>query len=75
MKHTLASLAAQVGGTVEGNGEKEISGVAGLPEAGPHQISLMSGSRYLKELAHGLRLLPQECNQIHAKYNAPQIFR
>ena len=29
---------------------------------------------YLRELAHGLRLDPATCNQIHDQYRAPKIF-
>jgi len=29
---------------------------------------------YLKTLAHGLRLSPEACNEIHARFNAPAIF-
>ncbi len=29
---------------------------------------------YLAELAQGLRIAPQVCNQIHARYGAPEIF-
>ncbi len=32
-------------------------------------------ANYLKELAHGLRMGPEDCNQIHARFGAPQIFR
>jgi len=31
--------------------------------------------QYLGELAHGLRLTPERCNEIHRKYGAPEIFR
>ena len=30
---------------------------------------------YLRDLAHGLRLDPNLCNQLHRKFNAPEIFR
>lgn len=32
-------------------------------------------AKYLSELAHGLRLDPRTCNEIHRKYGAPEIFR
>ena len=32
-------------------------------------------AKYLAELAHGLRLEPQQCNQIHRRYGAPEIFK
>ncbi|MGB7347817.1 MAG: DUF533 domain-containing protein [Pirellulaceae bacterium] len=31
-------------------------------------------AEYLGELAHGLRLSPGRCNEIHRKYGAPEIF-
>ncbi|MEL6107024.1 MAG: DUF533 domain-containing protein, partial [Planctomycetota bacterium] len=32
-------------------------------------------AEYLADLAHGLRLQPKHCNQIHQRYGAPIIFR
>jgi len=32
-------------------------------------------AQYLGELAHGLRLAPDRCNQIHDQYRAPRIFK
>ena len=32
-------------------------------------------AEYLADLAHGLRLAPQRCNEIHRQYGAPEIFR
>ncbi|MEO1614637.1 MAG: DUF533 domain-containing protein [Planctomycetota bacterium] len=32
-------------------------------------------AEYLADLAHGLRLTPKHCNQLHRKYGAPEIFR
>lgn len=32
-------------------------------------------AQYLGELAHGLRLSPGRCNEIHRRYNAPEIFQ
>ncbi|MEM6471507.1 MAG: DUF533 domain-containing protein [Planctomycetota bacterium] len=32
-------------------------------------------AEYLADLAHGLRMPTKRCNQIHRKYNAPEIFR
>lgn len=34
-----------------------------------------SEAQYLGELAHGLRLTPDRCNEIHRQYGAPEIFR
>lgn len=31
-------------------------------------------ANYLAELAHGLRLSPEICNQIHEQFKAPKIF-
>ena len=31
-------------------------------------------AQYLGELAHGLRLAPSRCNEIHRQYGAPEIF-
>ena len=32
-------------------------------------------AEYLADLAHGLRLQPKRCNQLHQQYGAPEIFR
>ena len=32
-------------------------------------------ANFLGELAHGLRIPPETCNQIHEHYGAPKIFR
>jgi hypothetical protein len=32
-------------------------------------------AQYLGDLAHGLRLAPKRCNEIHRKYGAPEIFQ
>jgi uncharacterized membrane protein YebE (DUF533 family) len=47
-----------------------------------YEISLMaieldeqSEAEYLGDLAHGLRLQPSRCNEIHRKHGAPEIFR
>ena len=34
-----------------------------------------SEAKYLQELAHGLRLAPEDCNEIHDRFKAPRIFR
>lgn len=46
---TLAELAAHVGGQLEGDGSLEISGVNGLSEASPSEISFYGNTRYRKE--------------------------
>lgn len=38
------------------------------------ELDAQPEATYLKELAHGLRMAPQLCNEIHAKFNAPPIF-
>ena len=42
----LSELAAQTGSRVEGDGELEISGAAGLDEAGPGHVTFLSNPRY-----------------------------
>jgi UDP-3-O-[3-hydroxymyristoyl] glucosamine N-acyltransferase len=42
----LAELAAAVGGVVEGDDTLEVRGVAGLEEAGPHEVSFLNNRRY-----------------------------
>jgi hypothetical protein len=32
-------------------------------------------AEYLAELAHGLRISPKRCNEIHHRYNSPAIFQ
>jgi len=39
MERSLAELAAHVGGTVEGDGQLRIAGLASLEEAGPGELS------------------------------------
>lgn len=50
MTHTLASLADLVGGTAEGDGAREITGAAGMEEAGPGDITFLAGRRGRKKL-------------------------
>ena len=38
------------------------------------EINQNSEATYLRDLAHGLRLSPEVCNQIHQQFNAPTIF-
>ena len=42
----LSELAAQTGCQIEGNGELEISGAAGLDEAGTGQVTFLANARY-----------------------------
>lgn len=48
---TLAALAGMLGGTVEGDGSLEITGVATLREAGPAEISFFASPRFSGDLA------------------------
>ena len=50
MERSLAELAAHVGGTVEGNGQLRIVGLASLEEAGPGDLSFYGNPRYRREL-------------------------
>ncbi len=47
---TLAELAALLGGVVAGPGDKTVSGVAPVEEAGPDQITFLTDERYLPQL-------------------------
>lgn len=42
----LRDLAAQLGADLQGNGEAEITGVAGIEAAGPGQVTFVSNPRY-----------------------------
>jgi UDP-3-O-[3-hydroxymyristoyl] glucosamine N-acyltransferase len=46
---TLTDLAAKLDGKVEGDGARSISGVAGIAEAGPDDITFVAASRNLPE--------------------------
>jgi UDP-3-O-[3-hydroxymyristoyl] glucosamine N-acyltransferase len=50
MKKRLKELAEWVGGTVVGDGEVEISGVAAIEEAQPGEITFVANSKYLPKL-------------------------
>ncbi len=47
----LADIAAQIGGTLEGNGDVEIQGLASLAEAGPGDITFLANPKYASEVA------------------------
>ncbi|TPV53730.1 UDP-3-O-(3-hydroxymyristoyl)glucosamine N-acyltransferase [Aestuariibacter sp. GS-14] len=49
---TLAELAEQVGGDVQGNGEISLSGVSTLSSATGTQISFLTNSKYRPQLQH-----------------------
>lgn len=48
---TAAQLAALIGATVEGDGERSVRGPAGLREAGPEHVSFLANPRYAPQLA------------------------
>ena len=50
MERSLAELAVQVSGTVEGDGNLRIRGLASLEEAGPGELSFYGNPRYRKQL-------------------------
>jgi UDP-3-O-[3-hydroxymyristoyl] glucosamine N-acyltransferase len=50
MERSLAELAAQVSGTVEGDGNLRIRGLASLEEAGPGELSFYGNPRYRTQL-------------------------
>ena len=52
MERCLAEIAAAVGGAVEGDPERRITGVAPLGEAGPAEISFLANSRYRDAARH-----------------------
>ena len=50
MTYTVAEIAARVGGVVEGDGAREVRGVAGLEEAAPDQVTFLANRRYARML-------------------------
>lgn len=52
MKKTLREICECVNGELYGDGEIEISGVAGIKEAQPHEITFLANAKYRSELAH-----------------------
>lgn len=51
VKFSLAEIASRIGGSVEGDGERLITGVASLKEAGPGDLAFITGTRYSRDLA------------------------
>ncbi len=51
MARTLAQLAEQVGGTIEGDGSVEVRSAATVQSAGPGDISFVANKKYKKYLA------------------------
>lgn len=49
--HTLADLAARVGGEVAGDGERRVTGVRALADAGPEHLSLLVHPRHREQAA------------------------
>lgn len=47
----LSELAQRVGGSIEGDGDRELDGVATLANAGPSQLSFFVNRRYRRQLA------------------------
>lgn len=47
---TAAALAEQLGGSVEGDGERELVDVRGLADAGPEHLSFLANRKYVREL-------------------------
>lgn len=52
MKKTLREICECVDGELYGDGEIEISGIAGIKEARPHEITFLANAKYRSELAH-----------------------
>ena len=46
--HTVADIAATVGGTVEGDPARMMQGVRGLEDAGPEDVSFLANRRYAR---------------------------
>ncbi len=47
---TLAEIAERTGGRLFGDGQREITGVAGIRDAGPGDITFVANARYVREL-------------------------
>jgi UDP-3-O-[3-hydroxymyristoyl] glucosamine N-acyltransferase len=50
MEATLAQLAAILGGVLEGPGERVVSGIKGIEDAGPADVAFLANPRYAKAL-------------------------
>jgi len=60
---TVAQIAAHVGGRVEGEADLELVGLAPLSEAGPDELSFVTGNRYkaqLEETRAGAVVVPED---------------
>ena len=49
---TVSEIARLLGGTLHGDGSREIRGVAGLEGAGPHDLTYADSARALEQAAH-----------------------
>lgn len=47
---TVAVLAERLGGAVEGDGDRELSDVRGLGDAGPEHLSFLANRKYVRQL-------------------------
>ncbi len=48
----LAEIAAAVGGTVQGDADVRLTGIAPLDRAGPSDLTFLASTKYAKQLAH-----------------------
>jgi UDP-3-O-[3-hydroxymyristoyl] glucosamine N-acyltransferase len=48
MRWSVEAIAAAIGGQVEGDGARQLSGLLGLEDAGPEHLSFLSNPRYLR---------------------------
>ncbi|AWB68142.1 UDP-3-O-(3-hydroxymyristoyl)glucosamine N-acyltransferase [Saccharobesus litoralis] len=48
---SLAELAQRIGATLQGDGEQQINGVAGIPEADAEKVTFLNDKKYAKQLA------------------------
>ena len=74
MKFTLAELAGRLGGKVEGNGDREITGVASLKDAGPGDLTFISGSRYLRSGPADMGFSSMEANEVRRSSSEPDRY-
>ena len=68
MEKTLQELAKVVGGTVVGNPQIVIKGVAGIKEAKPGEITFIANPKYVSLLPHSRAsavIMPEQAKEIH----------
>ncbi len=51
MSMTLHALAQRIGATVDGDGERDVRGCAGIEEAGPDEVTFVANIKYTRHLA------------------------